>query len=82
MAPTRTVKLYKIRFFAYLQQYLARVRVPDEIILRVRLELVRELDDELLEKDGVQVLGQQEDEEPVPELGLLHEDVHPLLQVE
>ena len=64
-----------------MKQHLARVRVPDEFILRVRLELLRQLNDELLEEDGVKVLGEEEDEEPVPELGLLHQDIHALLKI-
>ena len=43
--------------------------------LRVRLELVGQAVDELLKEDGVDVLGQEEDEEPVAHLGLAHQDI-------
>ncbi len=64
----------------YLQQHLARFHVPDELILRVRLELVREADDELVEEERVKVLGEEEDEEPVAHLSLLHQHVHAVLK--
>ena len=64
----------------HLQKHLARVHVPDQLILRVLLELARELHDELLEHERVEVLAQQEDQEPVPHLRPLHQHVHPLLQ--
>ena len=66
----------------YLQQHLARFHVPDELILRVRLELVREADDELVEEERVKVLGEEEDEEPVAHLSLLHQHVHAVLKRE
>ena len=64
----------------HLQKHLARVHVPDQLILRVLLELARELQDELLEHERVEVLAQQVDQEPVPHLRPLHQHVHLLLQ--
>ena len=55
--------------------YLARVSIPDKIILGFSLELLSELLDEDVVSSAVHVFGDEEEHEPVPDVRPVHQVV-------
>ena len=64
-----------------LNHNLARVSIPDKIILGFSLELLRELLDEDVVSVAVHVLRDEEEHEPVPDVCLVHQVIGLVLVV-